>query len=634
MNKTVNINLGGIFFHIDEVAYQKLKRYLDAIRRSLSDDPKGRDEIISDIELRIGELLSERVRDVRQVVSENDIDEVIGVMGQPEDYLVDEELFTEETKRSYSNSSNRQKSSGKKLFRDGDDKFLGGVASGIAYYFDVDVIWIRIALIVAVFAGFGSGLLIYIILWILLPEAKTTADKLQMEGEPVNISNIEKRVRAEFEDASSRVRDAANEVSTTVKEGFDSMSESLKKKRVRSSSAKSGIQEFIEVIGSIIVTFFKIIGKFIGIILVLAAVVALITLIVSLFTAGAVDFMGIEGFFDEDFYVMNPLGISGWLISLLALILAGVPLLMLFFLGLFIISGDSKTISRTGKFVLLGIWLIALMATIYLGLRQGAEFAREGTISETQNINLIDTDTLNIKVSDVHNFSGSESMHSKFGFRYVYDEDDKRKFFYKDVRFDVRISDSTETYVKVRKRGQGRNRTKAKENAKRIDYEFKLKGNKLLLNDYFLTDARYSFISKKLEVIIYVPKNKVVHFDESTESFISYRIRTTNNMYHRNMADQLFEMTDDGLKCLDCKEESENEWKYEDNSDRSNFDKDDDKDDDTEDNRVKEEVNSAKKEDTQREVVKTEEVKTEEAKKEEVKNEAVKTEKDTVSISN
>ena len=62
MNKTININLGGIFFHIDELAYQKLKLYLDAIRRSLSDDPQGRDEILNDIELRIGELLSERIK--------------------------------------------------------------------------------------------------------------------------------------------------------------------------------------------------------------------------------------------------------------------------------------------------------------------------------------------------------------------------------------------------------------------------------------------------------------------------------------------------------------------------------------------------------------------------------------------
>ena len=91
MNKTININLGGIFFHIDELAYQKLRLYLDAIRRSLSDDPQGRDEILNDIELRIGELLSERIKDVRQVVNENDIDEITKIMGKPEDYLVDED---------------------------------------------------------------------------------------------------------------------------------------------------------------------------------------------------------------------------------------------------------------------------------------------------------------------------------------------------------------------------------------------------------------------------------------------------------------------------------------------------------------------------------------------------------------
>ena len=318
----------------------------------------------------------------------------------------------------------------------------------------------------------------------------------------------------------------------------------------------------------------------------LTAVVSLVALIISLFTAGAVDFMGIEGVFDEDFYVMNPLGISGWLISLLALILGGIPLLMLFFLGLFIISGDSKTISRTGKFVLLGIWLIALLASIYLGLRQGAEFAREGTVTEMKDINLVDIDTLTIKMIDDNNFSRSETMHSKFGFRYVYDENDDRKFYYTDVRFDVRLSDSTETYVKIRKRGQGRNRNKAKENAKRIDYDFKLTDNKLQLNDYFLTDTKFSFIDKKLEIIIYIPKDKVVHFDESTKNFISYKIRTTNDMYNRNMADQEFLMTDEGLKCLDCdeSEKSENEWKYEDNSDaKSDEEKEDENESDKED---------------------------------------------------
>jgi len=151
MNKTININLGGTFFHIDEIAYQKLKRYLDAIRRSLSDDPQGRDEILNDIELRIGELLSESVKDQRQVVNENDIDEVTKIMGKPEDYLVDEELFEDQPKQ-------RARTSSKKLFRDGEDKLLGGVSAGIAHYFGVDTLWIRLAWIVLVIAGFGIGI--------------------------------------------------------------------------------------------------------------------------------------------------------------------------------------------------------------------------------------------------------------------------------------------------------------------------------------------------------------------------------------------------------------------------------------------------------------------------------------------
>ena len=150
MNKTININLGGTFFHIDEIAYQKLKNYLDAIRRSLSEDPKGRDEIITDIEARIGELLSEKVKDVRQVINENDIEEVMDVMGKPEDYMVDDEIFNDDT---YSSHDRRQT---KKLYRDADDKFLGGVSSGMAHYLNVDVIWIRLGWLVAAF-GFGFG---------------------------------------------------------------------------------------------------------------------------------------------------------------------------------------------------------------------------------------------------------------------------------------------------------------------------------------------------------------------------------------------------------------------------------------------------------------------------------------------
>ena len=95
MNKTVNINLAGIFFHIDEDAYSKLQRYLEAIKRSFTDS-QGRSEIIADIEARISELFSERIQNDKQVVSIKEVEEVITIMGQPEDYIVDEEIFEDE----------------------------------------------------------------------------------------------------------------------------------------------------------------------------------------------------------------------------------------------------------------------------------------------------------------------------------------------------------------------------------------------------------------------------------------------------------------------------------------------------------------------------------------------------------
>jgi phage shock protein PspC (stress-responsive transcriptional regulator) len=564
MNKTININLGGIFFHIDEIAYQKLKRYVDAIRRSLSDDPKGRDEIISDIELRIGELLSERVKDVRQVVSESDIDEVITVMGQPEDYLVDEELFKEDAKTQYSGSRSDRRSSNKKLFRDGEDKFLGGVSSGIAYYFDVDVIWIRIAWLVATF-GLGFGPILYIILWILLPEAKTTADKLQMEGEPVNISNIERRVRAEFEDASTRIKDAANDVGDKVKEGFDNVSDSLKKKRISSNNSRSGIHEFVDVIGKIIVTFFMIIGKFIGVILIITAVTALVAVIISSFTAGTLGFMGIDSLFDGAVQVMNPTGIPTWIVSILLLILLGIPFLMLFFLGLFIISSKSTILSRTAKFVLLGIWLFALLTAIFYGVRQSADFARDGSSIVRHDILAIPNDTLTLKMVDNEDLSDNDNFEHRIFFREVLDENDALKYYSNDVNLYIRKSDSTEAYMRIVKKANGRTRLIARKNAEEITYNFNQTGDNLFLNSYFLSVKNNRFRNLDLRIVLYIPENQVLFLDENTKSYLR-RMKTTNDMYNRDMADHYFEMTDDGLKCLDCKK-NEDGWKYEDTSD-------------------------------------------------------------------
>ena len=199
MNKTVNINLGGMFFHIDEDAYQKMTRYFDAIKRSLCNS-SGHDEIIKDIEMRVSELLNEKQISDKHVIGLKDVDEVIAVMGQPEDYIIEDDTTASST---YNNTDNRRT---KKLYRDKEKGMIGGVSSGLGYYFGIDAVWIRIVLILLVFAGFGTGILAYIILWIVTPEAITTSEKLEMTGEPVTISNIEKKVREEFDNVSDKFK--------------------------------------------------------------------------------------------------------------------------------------------------------------------------------------------------------------------------------------------------------------------------------------------------------------------------------------------------------------------------------------------------------------------------------------------
>ena len=126
MNKTVNSNIGGFFFHIDEDAYQKLVRYFDAVKRSLSNS-SGTEEIMKDIEMRVAELLQAKQATDKHIINSKDIDEVIVVMGQPEDYRIDEEAS--ETQSYTTLNSNRRK-----LYRDNDNASIGGVCSGLGHY--------------------------------------------------------------------------------------------------------------------------------------------------------------------------------------------------------------------------------------------------------------------------------------------------------------------------------------------------------------------------------------------------------------------------------------------------------------------------------------------------------------------
>jgi phage shock protein PspC (stress-responsive transcriptional regulator) len=194
MKITVSINLGGYSFNIDEDAYDELRRYLKNLELHFAGE-ENPTEILSDIEARMAELLRAKLTSYKQVISMGDVKDVISVLGTPED--IDDN----------GGSSARDKFSTPgyhRMYRNPDNSIISGVCSGMGAYWDVDPWIIRVVMILLCFAG-GLGALTYLILWIVLPEAKTTAQKIEMKGEPVNIHNIKDSVRKEFDNVRKKM---------------------------------------------------------------------------------------------------------------------------------------------------------------------------------------------------------------------------------------------------------------------------------------------------------------------------------------------------------------------------------------------------------------------------------------------
>ena len=549
MNKTININLGGFFFHIDEVAYQKLKRYLESISRSLSDDPQGKNEIIADIEARISELLSEKITDARQVINEGDIEDIIKIMGQPEDYASAEEEYSD---ANYSYTRNN--TTGKKLFRDGDDKFLGGVASGIAHYFNVDTIWIRLGLL-ALFFGAGFGVILYIILWILLPEAKTTAEKLQMEGEPVNIDNIEKKIREEFNNVSENVTEFANKASEKFKDGANEFSEKMNQTFSGKPQKNNGLQDFINTIGKIILVFFKVIGKFIGILLVFIAGAVILSLIIGGFSVGSLEVLNVNGEFLQYPPFFYDAILPKWVLTIAAFLLIGIPFLILFVLGLRILSSSVKKISKPTSLILLGVWVIALLMMIFTGIEYGTTHVNDGKFVKKTALNIMENDTINLKMINDDEIYYRHNLRRSYRKQQI-EIDGINKLYSNNISVDVKKSNSNEAYIILQKESSGKTRYNANWNAERIEYKYEVINNTIVLDAYYLSNFKNIWKDEEVNITLYIPERNTVYFDHSIKNFLD-DVKNETDIYDKDMVNHHFKMTDKTLQCTDCEVELE-----------------------------------------------------------------------------
>jgi phage shock protein PspC (stress-responsive transcriptional regulator) len=200
MKKAIRIHISGYIFNIDEDAYLELKKWLDKIAQQYINEKDGK-EIVDDIEMRVAELFMNKVGN-EGAITISEVKSIIETMGQPEDF--EDDLNTSTTSNNKKLPQNnfskedKKRTKNKRLFRDEENKVIAGVCSGLGHYFGIDPVLIRLAFILTVFMG-GFGVITYIVLIIVSPKAISTSQKLEMMGEPVNISNIEKAIKEEVE---------------------------------------------------------------------------------------------------------------------------------------------------------------------------------------------------------------------------------------------------------------------------------------------------------------------------------------------------------------------------------------------------------------------------------------------------
>ena len=490
MNKTVNINLAGVFFHIDEDAFLKLNDYLNAIKKSFT-DAQGREEIIQDIEARIAELFSEKMKSEKQVVSIHEVDAIIEIMGQPEDYMVDDDIFEDQEPK----SSHTEYKKPKKLYRDRDHSYIAGVSSGLGHYLHIDAIWIRILWVLLTIVSSGGFALVYIIFWIVVPEAITTSEKLEMKGEPINISNIEKK----------------------VKEGFDTVSDKFKDVDYKkyTQKANQGSSQFFQTLGDFIVTFLKIIGKFIGILILLFAGLGLIALLFSILSIGTF------GIFNDapwmDYVEMVDIGVPIWLASMILFFSVAIPLFLLFLLGLKIVISNLKSIGTFVKLTLLAVWLLCIFTIAFLGIRQATQRAFEEDLVIKQDLPIRTNDTLYLKMRN------SDWMHTSLekddDVQIKYNQNNEKILFSRDIRLIVRSTSDSLARLEIVKSANGNDYAQARKRASKILFNTEFKDHTLYLDGFFTTDFKNKYFSQEVKVTLYLPEGAVLFANENTRTY-------------------------------------------------------------------------------------------------------------------
>lgn len=526
MKKTFTINISGSIFHIDDDAFEKLQKYLHMLNRYFGAAIEGQ-EILQDIEARIAELLIEKTSNKVEVVTNEMVDEVIARMGKPEDFMEPGDEDTSEKAQEATPPEGEQKIR-RRLYRDGESRVLGGVCSGMGAYFNLDVVILRVIFVIAFFLSAGAAMLVYIVLWIVVPKAKTTAQRLEMKGKEATVTNIAQSIKEEVNEVGESYNNFVN---------------------TKNEKGVSRIDSFGDMVTSVLKVILRVVLLIFGAALIIGGIVSLIGFVTSMaignsFLHGAPWHFGWSSDVDMPALIGNFVSPGAYTISMVAIsILVGIPILLILFIGtklLFRYKTNNKLIGL-GTF---GLWLVALITLIVVSVSQIGNFAKQTSQTVTQKLDCSQYKTLYLETSDDLYESMIDDKISLDRMKIAVVNGKEKLLGH--PRFTIEKSSTGEYLLLIRKRARGSDTEDAQKNVEVIEYNFAQKDSILKFEPYYFLKDNAKWREQEVSMILKVPEGKSVYLDKKMTDII-YDIENVENMWDDDMVGKTWTMTADGL---------------------------------------------------------------------------------------
>jgi phage shock protein PspC (stress-responsive transcriptional regulator) len=502
MDKTINVNLGGTLFQIDEEAYRMLRDYLQSIDLKFKNVPGG-NETIEDIEFRIAEIFQSQ-KGLAGVITRENVEAMITIIGKPEDFGL-----TEPVGAAHESTAPGRK----KMYRNSDDMIIGGVCGGIGAYLNTDPVWIRILFVISAFF-FLFGFFIYLALWLAIPLASTDSQKKEMYGPA-------------YDPARLSVKDNYPDYATT-------------------SGVGNAFNEIFRAIGKVLFIFARILLIIISISLVVTGFVALLAFImVFIFKypgAFSTDVAGFNLSYLPDFlnYIVTPKMVP-WIKALIVFVVT-LPLLAIIYGGVRMIFWFR---ARDGFIWLTGfvLWVMSAAALSIILFNEGVSFGETEKTSSQEYFNEV-PDTLFIrsgrKISDLQ---VDKEISVPDGDYNVFISDETKEIYIK-THLNISPEEGNYAAVAVRKRSAGRSRMDALERAEKLQYNYNISGNTLFLDEFFTIPANTKWSFDFVTISVNIPEGTIVYMDKTTENLYH---STDDDDFVTDSKNRYWLMTDDGL---------------------------------------------------------------------------------------